>query len=140
MTHGGDEHSLKISALNLLWFCIDTILKILNERIIELMNDKGAYRGAQATLGLLNICKFYIRKGLLETKVLYKSPRKTIKKEQNGYEPWRIQKKIYCQDSLQTFKTFEDSQDNCASKVLHGARKMSYGARDMSHGVKKVVS
>ena len=94
MTHGGDEHSLKISALNLLWFGVDSILKILNERITKLMNDKGVYRRARATQGLLNICKFYIRKGLLETKVHYKSPRKKIKKEQNGYEPWRIQKKM----------------------------------------------
>ena len=53
----GYEHSLKISAPQLLRFGIDSVLKILNERmtqlINELMNDGGVYRTAPATPGLL---------------------------------------------------------------------------------------
>ena len=54
----GGEHSLNISAPQLLWFGIDSVLKILNERITqsmnELMNHESVYRTAPATPGLLN--------------------------------------------------------------------------------------
>ena len=50
VTHGGGEYSLKISALQLLRFGIDSDLKILNERMTESMNewinDEGVYRTA----------------------------------------------------------------------------------------------
>ena len=35
---GGGGHSLKMSALQLLWFGIDSVLKILNKRITESVN------------------------------------------------------------------------------------------------------
>ena len=45
---GGGDHSLHISAPQLLPFGIDSVLKILNERITQLMNqsmnDKGVFR------------------------------------------------------------------------------------------------
>ena len=51
----GGEHSLKISAPQLLRFGMDSVLKILNERITqlvnELMNEGGVYRIAPATPG-----------------------------------------------------------------------------------------
>ena len=50
----GGEHSLKISAPQLLWFGIDSVLKIMNERITQSVNDEGVYRTAPATPGLLN--------------------------------------------------------------------------------------
>ena len=54
----GGEISLKISAPKLLWFVIDSVLKILNKMMIESMtesiNEEGAYRTALATPGLLN--------------------------------------------------------------------------------------
>ena len=52
----GGEYSLKITAPQLLQFGIDSVLKILNKRITEWMNDinyKGVYRTAPATLALL---------------------------------------------------------------------------------------
>ena len=53
----GGEHSLKISAPQLLRFGIDSVLKTLNKRITdlinELMSDKGDCRTAPATPGLL---------------------------------------------------------------------------------------
>ena len=56
MTHGGGEHSLKISAPPLLLFGIDSVLNIPNEKITQLinewMNGKGVYRTAPATPGL----------------------------------------------------------------------------------------
>ena len=51
----GGEHFLKISVLKLFRFGIDSVLKILNERMTEQMNYKGVYRTAPATPGLLNI-------------------------------------------------------------------------------------
>ena len=51
----GGEHSLKISAPQFWRFGIDSFLKILNERMTEIMNDKAVYRTASATPGLLNI-------------------------------------------------------------------------------------
>ena len=61
-THGGCEHSLKISAPQLLLFGIDCVLKILNKRITywinEWINDKGVYRTAPATPGL-SITKYF---------------------------------------------------------------------------------
>ena len=51
----GGEHSLKISAPQLLLFGIDNVLKILNERITEWMNFKAVYRTAPATPGLLSL-------------------------------------------------------------------------------------
>ena len=57
----GGEHSLKISAPQLLKFGIDSVLKILNERITHSMNqlirNGGDCRTAPATPGLLNIKK-----------------------------------------------------------------------------------
>ena len=59
MTHGGGELSLKMSAPQILLFEIDSVLNILNKKITqlmnELMNNKGVYRTAPATPGLLNI-------------------------------------------------------------------------------------
>ena len=54
----GGEHSLKISASQLLPFGIYDVLKIwrkstLNELMNELMNDEAVYRTAPATPGLL---------------------------------------------------------------------------------------
>ena len=53
----GGEHSLKISGPKLLRFGIDSVLKILNERMTQLMNksisDEGVCRTAPATPGLL---------------------------------------------------------------------------------------
>ena len=49
----GGEHSLKMLALTLLRFGIDSVLKILNKRITQSVNDKGVYRPAPATPGLL---------------------------------------------------------------------------------------
>ena len=53
----GGEHSLKISGSQLLLFGIDSVLKILNERMIYLINEsmnfEGVYRTARATPGLL---------------------------------------------------------------------------------------
>ena len=53
----GGDHSLKIAAPKLLRFGIDSVLKILNERITywmnEWINDEGVYRTALATPGLL---------------------------------------------------------------------------------------
>ena len=60
----GGEHSLKISAPQLLRFGIDSVLKILNERmtfnesINEIINHKAVYRTAPATLGLLLLLLF----------------------------------------------------------------------------------
>ena len=55
----GGEHSLKISAPQLLWFGIDSTLNIFPQTITELMNelinDGGDCRTAPATPGLLNI-------------------------------------------------------------------------------------
>ena len=36
--HGGGEYSLKISAPQLLWFGMDSIWKIMNERLNESIN------------------------------------------------------------------------------------------------------
>ena len=53
----GGEYFLKIIASYLLGFGIDSVLKILNERITDwtnqLMNYKCVYRTAPATQGLL---------------------------------------------------------------------------------------
>ena len=57
----GGEHSIQISSPQLLWFGKDSVLKILHERITNSMNepinqwinDKGVYRTAAATSGLL---------------------------------------------------------------------------------------
>ena len=47
VTHGGGELSLKTLAPQLLWFEMDSVLKILNKRmtqlINELMSDKVVY-------------------------------------------------------------------------------------------------
>ena len=51
----GGEHSLKISAPQLLRFGKDSVLKILSERITHLMNYKSVYKTALATPGLLMI-------------------------------------------------------------------------------------
>ena len=51
----GGEHSLKISAPQLLRFGIDIVLKIMNEGMISSMSDGGDCRTAPATPGLLNI-------------------------------------------------------------------------------------
>ena len=55
----GGEHYLKISAPQLLRFGIDSVLKILNERITqsmnELMSDEGVCRTAPAPPGQLNM-------------------------------------------------------------------------------------
>ena len=55
----GDEHSLKVSAPQLLWFVIDSVLRfekkkgLLNQSVIEIIKDKGVYSTAPATPGLL---------------------------------------------------------------------------------------
>ena len=53
----GGEHSLKISAPQLLWFGIDSTLNIfpqtITESVNELINDGGDCRTAPATPGLL---------------------------------------------------------------------------------------
>ena len=53
----GGEHSLKISAPQLLWFGIDSTLNIfpqtMNHLMNELISDGGDYRTAPATPGLL---------------------------------------------------------------------------------------
>ena len=58
MTHGGGEHSLKMSAPYLLWFECNDVLKVWRKRITELINEsinyEGVYRTAPATPGLLN--------------------------------------------------------------------------------------
>ena len=41
----GGEHSVKIGASLLLWFGIHSPLKILNERMTQLMSDEGVYIG-----------------------------------------------------------------------------------------------
>ena len=55
----GGEHSLKISAPQLLWFGIDSTLNIFPQTMTQLMNelinDRGDCRTAPATPGLLNI-------------------------------------------------------------------------------------
>ena len=55
---GGGEPSLKISAPQLLRFPSEGLLKIISQRMTngvnELMNDKGVFRTAPATPGLLN--------------------------------------------------------------------------------------
>ena len=55
----GGEHSLKISAPQLLWFGIDSALKIFPQTMSELMNEsinrEAVYRTAPATPGLLKI-------------------------------------------------------------------------------------
>ena len=54
----GSNHSLKILAPQLSWFWIGSVLKILNKRtqlFIYLFSDKGVYRTAPATPGLLII-------------------------------------------------------------------------------------
>ena len=59
----GGEHSLKISAPNLLRFGIDRVLKILNQKIsqliIQLMINGGDCRTAPATPGLLMNVQVY---------------------------------------------------------------------------------
>ena len=49
----GGELFLKNSAPKLLWFGMDSVLKMLNERITQWMSDKGVYRTAPATPCLL---------------------------------------------------------------------------------------
>ena len=49
----GDEHSLKISAPQLLWFGIDSALNIFPQTITFLLNHEAVYRTAPATPGLL---------------------------------------------------------------------------------------
>ena len=55
----GGEHFLQISAPRILRFGIDSVLKILNERISysmnEYMNPKGVHGTSPATQGLLNM-------------------------------------------------------------------------------------
>ena len=55
----GGEHSLKIAAPELVRFVRDSVLKILNERMIQLMkhsmNDEVVYRTDPDTPGLLII-------------------------------------------------------------------------------------
>ena len=62
----GGEHSLHISAPQLLRFGIDSVLKILNERISlwmnKLINYEGVYRTAPATAGLLKVVRKFRRK------------------------------------------------------------------------------
>ena len=60
VTHVGGNNSLKISAPKLLRCGMDLVLYILKKRITDLymnqwINDKGVYRTAPATSGLLNI-------------------------------------------------------------------------------------
>ena len=52
----GGEHSLKISAPQLLWFGIRSALKIFPQSTLnESINYEGVYRTAPATPGLLKI-------------------------------------------------------------------------------------
>ena len=51
----GGEHSLKISAPQLLWFGIDSALNIYPQTISHSLNHKAVYRTAPATPGLLII-------------------------------------------------------------------------------------
>ena len=52
----GGEHSLKISAPQLLRFGLASVSKILNERMVNhLINHEGVYRTAPATPGLLTM-------------------------------------------------------------------------------------
>ena len=44
-----------MSAPQLLHFGVNSVLKILNKRMTNLMSDRGDYRSAPATPGLLNI-------------------------------------------------------------------------------------
>ena len=58
-TWWGGEHSLQISASQLLWFGINSVLKILNERMTDLINQSGTKvivdcRTAPDTAGVLN--------------------------------------------------------------------------------------
>ena len=59
----GGEHSLKISAPQLLRFGLDSVLKIVNKRITDLINESVSYKGvcrtARATPGLL-ITKVFV--------------------------------------------------------------------------------
>ena len=59
----GGEHSLKISAPQLLWFGIDSTLNIfpqtISESVTELMNHGGDCRTAPATPGLLTILNIF---------------------------------------------------------------------------------
>ena len=50
----GGEHSLKSSVPQLLRLGIDSVLKVLNKRMTQLMNHKGVYRTAPATPALLH--------------------------------------------------------------------------------------
>ena len=58
----GGEHSLKISAPQLLWFGIDSTLNIfpqtMTELINQLINHGGDRRTAPATPGLLNTVEY----------------------------------------------------------------------------------
>ena len=60
----GGEHSLQISAPQLLWFGIDSTLNIfpqtMTELINQLINYEGDCRTAPATPGLLNIYTYII--------------------------------------------------------------------------------
>ena len=49
---GGDEHCVKLLGPLLLWFGFEGVLKILNERMNQLINDKGVCRSAPATMAL----------------------------------------------------------------------------------------
>ena len=54
----GEEHSLKLSAPQLLWFGIDSALNIFPQTIAQsltYLNDEAVYRTAPATPGLLKI-------------------------------------------------------------------------------------
>ena len=57
------ERSLKVSAPQLLWFGIDSALKIfpqtISELIKQLISDGGDCRTAPATPGVLNIVRPY---------------------------------------------------------------------------------
>ena len=46
---GDDEHCVNISGPYLLWFGCEGVLKFLNERMTQLINDKGVCRTAPAT-------------------------------------------------------------------------------------------
>ena len=50
-----DEHSLKISALQLFRFGIDSVLNIFPQTMSDSLNDEAVYRKAPATPGLLNM-------------------------------------------------------------------------------------
>ena len=80
-THGGGEHSLKISAPQLLQFGIDSVLMILDERITNSVNYEGVQRTAAATPGLLIsimfaffiiVIKVYSRLSWIQTKGCYR--------------------------------------------------------------------